>query len=120
MHCGDCRFNLVDKSAFRYFQLQVIRRHAGFVQDFLDDSNKVFLMELSGRKIYGHSQSRNRCSLTASFIQYPFSEWYDQARLFCKRDETVRWDQSLARMPPAQESLETQNLTRSDIDLGLI
>src|SRR5215211_2947462 len=89
-------------------------------QNRMDKARQIAMAKLDGRKVDRDVQRpRPGCRLAAGFTQNPFADRDDEPALFRQRNEGVWRNVAAARMMPAQERLEADDLA-ADQGLRLV
>ena len=114
------------QDAFGQFQFQPLRRNPGIRCGGRDRAGQFpRCLELHARYVDGHQRRRDAGvqplpELAACLLDDPSTEWNDEAAALRLGDEPAWPEHALRRMAPSDQGLNTQDLPRLDIDLGLI
>src|SRR5205085_10138248 len=113
------------RKAFCDLQLEESRIEIALLERFLDDGGQTFVLELTRREIHGHAQRWEAALLPVAQLfargaQHPLADRDDAADLLRKRDEMLRLDESEARLVPANQRFEPDDLSRRDFHLRLV
>ena len=105
--------------------VQAARRQAVHLHQVVDHPWQLGLVQLHGGQIDRHAQIGEAlivpfAQLLAGLIEYPLADGDDRAVLFGQRDEQVRRHQTVLRVLPANQRLDTDHAMIAIADLRLI
>ena len=119
------RRGVVHEQAFGQFEFEILRRHAGLLQDQIQSVDKALAPELHGGNIDRHGHRGQAgvepgADLPAGLAQHPLADRHDEAALLRDRNELRRQNKPERRVIPADQNLAAGHGPADEVDLRLV